>query len=89
METINWRDRIIDKNITHQALSETNQKVEYFKNISIDYLVAKFKELAKEVHDKACEEQKQICAEEAKIYWESHVDRDSIINSPNANFNIE
>ena len=55
-------------------------------HLDFDYLYNSIEELLKEVHDKACEEQKKIDSERALIVWESFIDKDSILNSPNANF---
>ena len=46
-------------------------------------------EFAKEVHDKACEEQKEICLENAYIRSKDYmdfIDEDSILKCPNARF---
>ena len=49
-------------------------------------------QLAKEVHNKACEEQKKICLKHAQAYLQQDdeliISMGSILNSPNAKFEV-
>ena len=65
----NWKEKayelIAGKVTTYKTFSETNQKIEYFENISVDYLVNK----TLEVMDLVFEATKKECADRAKIKW--------------------
>ena len=92
----NWKEKayelIAGKVTTYKTFSETNQKIEYFENISVDYLVNKtlevmdlvFEATKKEYADKA--ECTYMGKDEVELpIYDSTIDKESIlkINKPN------
>ena len=91
----NWKEKayqlIVGKVTTYKTFSETNQKIEYFENISVDYLVNKtleamnlvFEATKKECADKA--EMTGIAYGDSTAITDYAIDKESIlnINKPN------
>lgn len=80
-----WKERI-------------KELLEEYKNITDHYVDQEYSEdkleecmliLAKEVHEKACEDQKEICWKKALIFTKdgmNFIDDNSILYAPNAKF---
>ena len=76
----NWKEKayelIAGKVTTYKTFSETNQKIEYFENISVDYLVNK----TLEVMDLVFEATKKECADKANCKQEHYYPRDWVVD---------
>lgn len=77
METINWKERA-DFLLTN-CTEKWNCNINLFHR---DDVIGAMLQFAKEVHDKACEDQKHICSNEQ----EGTIEAEYCLNSPNAKF---